>query len=340
MLTAFNQFAEVYYSGTRFDPHKKGYGLINYSGFPVTRVTDDYDMYYVRMNPNVFRAIPAGKPKLWFATPYDKYCYQHATAVVTPTEIWAQWLREGKEANHSHLDLPKTPNALSIHQVVGNQFVPLQCSAKTTAIRQSFGGDFIIGYFGQLTSYTYPHALFHLLPHLVKKYPGIRLVLGINTNYVETLPENLPNTTIAKFAYEDMPYVISACDLIVVSQYKSMWDYWGNQKVIEAAACGVPIVLGRSKARTELLGEDYELFLPPLHGPSKWRDTILMQRMIEKTIKDNHFRMQIAQKLPRKAQFYSVSESAKRLQILFEDMCNRCPVTSMSSAVHMGLECG
>jgi glycosyltransferase involved in cell wall biosynthesis len=319
MMTALSQFAEVYYSGTRFDPSRKDYGLINYPESIESRVTDDYDMYYIRRNVNVFKAVPAGKPKLWFAAPYDEHCYENATAVVTPTETWAQWLREGKKVFLSQPNPPKTPQALSIHQVVGNHFRPLQHSAKTAAIRQSLGGDFIIGYFGQVSRSTYPHALFFLMPHLVKKYPGVRLLMGININHVGALPDNLPNTTFTQFTYEDMPYAISACDLIVMLQYTYEWDYCGSQKAIEAAACGVPIVLVRSKARMELLGEDYEFFLPSIQSRFKWCDMFHIRRLIERIIKDKRLRMQVAQRLPQQARFYSVSESAQRLQSLFEN---------------------
>jgi len=310
MLQALSRYAEVFYSGTRFCPDKPGYGLKEYSGSIASHVPSDCDVYYVRAEKSAFLAVPKGKPRLWMASPFDAGCYKKATAIATFTEAWSDGIRKGLHwgwvpAKHWR---PRK-NVLTIHQAVGDAFRPLQGSKKSKALRASFGGDFVIGHFGRIVHTTYPYALLKLWPSLQKKYPGLRMVFGTTKGSVPALPGIIQR----KFSHEDIPFAISACDCILLSNWGPEWQICGCGKALEAAACGVPLILGYSYARAELVGEDYGLFLPDLGGDDYEGDLHSMEKLITKVIENKFFRRRAASRLLERIVFYREENVGRRL---------------------------
>jgi hypothetical protein len=53
---------------------------------------NNYDIYYVRNNKEIFLKLPKNKLKLWFASPYIESCYDYADKVVCLTENWKKML--------------------------------------------------------------------------------------------------------------------------------------------------------------------------------------------------------------------------------------------------------
>ena len=326
IMTALSQFADVYYSGTIFRPNEIDYGLCDYPEPVESHVTDRYDAYYVRANKSVFKAIPRRKPKLWNAAPFSSYCYQKASAVVTFTCAWKKDLL----GPNIHTEIPKEHQGLArkvvvIHQVVGDSFTPKQDSARTRQIRKEIGGSFVIGYFGCSRKSRYPFGLERVWPDLISKYPHVRLLFATTENAKNLSFPHSDNVVRRSFEHHDMPYALSACDVIHIARYQFVGEICGCSKSIEAAACGVPILLGAHAARKELLGKDYPLFLPPIGGWSSGeegiqRDAEAVWTMLQMIIEDEELRRRVGESLPEKAKWFSVEESGKRLQRLFRKL--------------------
>ena len=315
MIDALRRFATVYYSGVKVDWDAPNHGMKEYAGLPENNVPQDCDLYYVRANKEVFNRIPKNRCKLWMASPFDEDCYRAADAIVTFSEAWARGLREatpfGWIPPSGHV--PR-PHAVNMDQVVADRFVP-QNNYQVRKIRRSTGGNFVIGHFGRIVKSNYPFAFLRAWPQLIKTHPGIRLLVGSTRG---KLPDGIPHVIQTTFPHESIPRAISACDLIVMSNWGPEWDICGSGKAIEAAACGVPLLLGRSPGREELLGKDYELFLPPLGGkPADKIDAKRIFDAVDSVIKNPDRLKSIGSKLPARAEFYHTGAAVPRLDALF-----------------------
>jgi len=318
ILTALSKFAEVFYSGRRFDPSGVPYGMVDYPGEIHHNVPQDCDLYYVRANRKAFYKAPPGKAKVWMASPFDAECYRDATAVAAFTQAWADGLTRGDSYRWMPPEecKPRT-NVVNIDQVVGDTFRPLRKSHKAKEIRASLGGDFVIGHFGRVVKSNYPHALFDTWKTLHATFPNTRMLFGLTKGATPALPGMVSR----KFHYKDVPYAISACDIIVLSNWGPEWEICGCGKALEAAACGVPVVLGRAKARFELFGEDYPFFVPGLSGPSHRADSRRMTKLLSRIINNRELLLPEGEKLRQKAEFFSADQAAIRLQKLFDRIC-------------------
>ena len=277
------------------------------------------DLYYVRNNPELFKKLP--KPKIWIVSPYNKECFQQATAIVTVSEYWSEKVRNGNY-------LPWIPGvdkgigyrAITIYQAVGNHFVPLRSSPQSQAIRKSIGKEFIIGHFGRIVRSNYPVALMDILPRLKKKY-SLEFLIGSGSAQINSLGKH------RSFAHNQMPYAISACDLVVLSNWGVEWEVVGSTKVLEAAACGVPVICGRSPARVEFFGENYPLFHSGFNKdqdvyskkilPLNKNDSEELFNLIELAIK---YKDTIGKELISKAERFKPEQLAKRLKPIFENL--------------------
>jgi len=210
-----------------------------------------YDLYFIRGNVELFKKLP--KPKIWVAAPYNKYCYRQATAIATFNKAWSEGINNGIDFSWvPEIERGRRYRTITIHQAVDDHFVPSRSFRKSQEIRKKIGKEFIIGHFGRIVRSNYPIALLHILPELRKKY-SIDFLIGSSKSQIN----NIAHTN---FNYEEVPYAISACDLIVLSNWGVEWEICGCRKILEAAACGVPIICGKSRARIEFFGKNYPLF--------------------------------------------------------------------------------
>lgn len=313
-LMALSGFANVFYSGQKFDPSKPEYGLREYPGEIHNNIPKNCDVYYIRANRKVFDRVPGGRPKMWMAAPFDDYCYDHATYIATFTSAWARKICEGYPFYWNPPQyLKPRPNVVNINQVVSGNF-RYGRNRRSREIRKSTAGDFVIGHFGRIVRSDYPFAFLSVLPGLIKKYPGIKFLVGTSGK----LPSGLPNTIVTKFSHDDVPNAISACDIILMSNWNPEWEICGSGKAIEAAACGVPVVLGRSEARTELFCNDYPLFVPTLSGDADVvTDAANLLKLLDLILNNREMLIPIGQDLVKRADFYSISNSVNRLNNLF-----------------------
>lgn len=305
-IMALKKFADVFYSGN--SPAKK---------YPISieknMLRGNYDLYIVRNNKTLFSAIPKNKPKIWMSSPYDLECFRKSTAIGAFTKAWENLLREGRILGFLNPNGKRFDNVVTIYQTIADEFRPLQNDPKTIRIREEIDADIIVGHFGRIANTTYPYLLLSVWEELISRYPRMKLVFGVNNGKVDTIYKNILHKTIA---HSDMPYYISACDIVVVSQHGREWDVCGNLKVKEPAACGVPVILQRSLARIEEYGNDYPLFLPESYCdlPITEEKRNCMINKFDQVIEDINFRKDISERLISKMKFYSMEESSKRLE--------------------------
>jgi len=328
MMTAMSRFADVYYSGTFFDPSKPDGGLVDYPESIIKRMKQrKYDVYYARNNREVFLEFPNDAVSLWMAGPVDDECYKKATAIVTFTKTWKNWLMEGRAI----LKLPAkylargVPNVIVSHQVLSSNFKPMQHTKRTGRIRKQIGGGFIIGHTGSMHRSQRPHAFLALLPWLRKHYPKVKFLVssppgGAGKRF--RLPKS-PSIVRWSFNREEAPYVISACDLVLIERRAQGSMFAGCLKTIEAAACGVPVLLGYSPAREEVLGEDYPFFLSIFHlGAMEEtareaeieRQSIEMRGKLKMIMRRPGLRREVGLQLVENSRFYTAGQCAKRLK--------------------------
>lgn len=304
LLRALARFAEVDYSGERFDPDPQASrSRVPPFNFPRRH----YDIYYVRNHPRLFRALPA--PKIYFASPYDRGAFRSATALATLTKSWAAKLDARDPSLRLYPAGASLPPAFPFHQVIDPRFRPLRHDRRTQEIRARIGGDFVIGHFGRIAESCYPHSFLAILPELLRRFPGVRVLFaGGRVDH--------PAVLHTRFDYEDMPYAVSACDLILYAYRDHQGHFAGSMKVLEAMACGVPVLSPRYDARVEELGEDYELFHSYEANDGRFPPRIEAE-MLEKlslAIASPVSREKIASRLLDRSRFYGIGEAAPRLQ--------------------------
>lgn len=313
IMKAIDQFAEVYYSGQRFKSNLEGYGLTEYPGSIEERaLADDYDLYYVRNNPYIFPSLP--EPKIFVASPYFENCFNAATHLSVPTRTWADMLINGEKIG------PFPPmqykNAVAVHQTIDPSFKPLQDHPRTKQIRSELGGEHIIGCFGAIRESCFPYSFLNILPKLMDMLPGLTVVFNDVTDM-----QGQPVLE-KEYPYEDMPYVLSACDLVLYNVRITDGNVAGSLKVIEAMATGTPVLCPKFDARVEELGPDYELFHPyedSEESGGRFSEDIedIMLGKIIRGLTDIDLRNKLRKELPERAMFYSIEESSKRLEKLF-----------------------
>ena len=317
-LRALSQFADVYYSGQKFDCNHPSYGLKNYSCSILSMMMKQkYDVYFVRNNVGLFKKIPKKVKKIWFATPYDRYCFTYADIIATTTRTWAEWLRDGIKM-HALNPRGYKFNAFPIYQTITN-FSNMKGHAITNQIRdEQYNGGFIIGSFGRKSPTDHATTLISSMTGLVQSHSDIKLAISITNSNGKLRGNNIIN---CKYKHKYMPYVYSACDLIVVSYHGASWNFTGSLKTIEAASCGIPVILGRSPAREELFGKDYKLFLDRFVFRNVDSQSIKeLSDMILYVYENPSIMNDISKDLIEKSKFYSIDESSKRLKIIFEEL--------------------
>ncbi len=280
-----------------------------------------HDVYFVRGNARLFLKLP--HPKIWMASPFVRVCYQEADMIATFTEEWAKRIRAGNDFEWiPERDRKKYYNARNISQAVADQFVPLRTHPVTQSIREKMGGGFIIGHFGRIVRSNHPTALVSLTDKLKKD--GVKIIFGSGKGQLNSvMGQNKMH-----FKYDQMPYAISACDLIVLSNWGSEWDICGSGKVLEAAACGVPVICGDSPARREFFGNNYPLFhsgfnkKENLYSKTRVRvnfdDADELYKLIEHCIINKELMLKIGSELVVRANKHKPKQLAKKLKPIFD----------------------
>lgn len=321
IIRAMSKYFDVYYNNQLFKPNLKDFGI---KDIPIVIPKKGiYDLHYVRNNPNIFQKLPS--PKIWFASPYIRSCYKTANIVSTLTDPWTNNLKNYKPSNYWGTlykgNIVQPRKIITINQVIGNQYSPKQGHSKTNYYRKLFGNGFIIGHFGRVSNSCYPHSLIEILPKLKQKYPLINVVFSGNIQ----VPIKSPHIKVYPYIkYDDMPYVISACDLILFNHRTTSGHYAGSVKGLEAMMCKVPVLSPRFDARVLEFGEDYPLFYPYHNNngrfPIKTEEKMveLISDIIEN--KDSEKYKKIREDIYTHAQSFNMCNSSEKINIILKDI--------------------
>jgi len=217
---------------------------------------DNTDISIIRASKEAFRQ--AKGKRLWMASPYDREMFEKADLIFTFTDTWTKWLREGKTFSLNPDGIAWGDKVVTFPQTIGEDFVKTSERKPTKTIR--------IGIFGRLKKSTYPVAFLDNLSK-INVFHRIEVVQGYNA-------------TNSHVSYKNMPASIRHCDLILVGQHGDEWEFCGNIKPLEAAACGRPVILERSSAREETFGKNYRFFVE--RGTMASRSTSAMHSIIKK----------------------------------------------------------
>ena len=269
------------------------------------------DLYYVRHNSSLFKSLP--HPKVYFASPYDQDSFNRADAIATFSSEWTRRLKEGIPYT-AGCNIKINKPIITLQQVIDDSlFMPMQGHLKTKKIRRMFGNGFIIGHFGKMRPTNFPHTFLKILPELKKKYPHINVIFSDKTGVESSLIKQF------SFSYNDMPYALSACDLLLFPYWAAAGHYSGALRTKEALACGVPITSPRFVAREEELGKDYELFYP-IGGKNHFRKDVTkgLLDIISLMIENDGLRKSIGQRLYQRSKYYGIKVSGERIERDFE----------------------
>lgn len=309
ICTALSQFAEVYYSGQLFKPNEPHFGLEEYEGD--IKVVDA-DISIIRANKDVF--LCAKGKRIWVSSPFDVEMFTKADYIGTFTDSWTKALKEGETYQNLNPGI-KWDNVITLYQTLNPRFKPLQDHPETLKIKDKHKGRFIIGIFGRLVPSNYPELVVNSLKTIQNL--GCDVIFSITRQKI-LLPKNIK---ITRYNHSKMPYALNACDCVIISQHGEEWEICGSLKTLEPMACGVPVILERSRAREEMFGKDYPLFLDKgAFTPSSGKETDLIQKI--KLLFNQRFREKIGKQLIQKAKFYSVKQSAERLEKLMKGICD------------------
>lgn len=310
-IIALSKFADVYYSGNFFDKKKKNYGLKQYrQSIEKKMLSQNYDVYYIRNNPVLFKKIPKKKLKIYFCSPYDESAFGYADFIATTTKAWSEYLMAGKYILKLNPDSRKFKSE-SFYQTIFDCYNTFG-NEKTKSIRDKIGGDFVVGSFGRIAYSDNPRTVLSAVNLLNKNNNSIKLAISIsNKNKVF----NNNNVAQFNFSHNQMKFAYSSCNVVVASYCGPSWDFAGSLKTIESATCGTPVVLGRGEAREELFGKDYELFVDKeIFRNNDEKSVNILYDKILSIKNDTNLLKDISCRLLEKAKFYSVSESSKRLE--------------------------
>jgi len=263
IYSAMSLFADVYYNNQKLNFDAPNFGVdINR---PIEKPSKKYDFYYIRAAPKIF--LSTHGPKAWMASPYNDLCYREADAIVTFTNSWKKLLTKGSKVSVPGLTrglIERPKKVITFDQVVPDFFVPKKDHAITSDFRSKFNADFIIGHFGRMSKATYPHSLMLVVDRLRNSFPDKKIELihagNIQSNVMAKVKNNI--RSMGRYKYENMPYAISACDVVTCNSRQGAANWAGCKDVLEGMACGVPVLSGNYEVRKEQLGADYEFFWP------------------------------------------------------------------------------
>ncbi len=310
-ITALSRYAETYYNDQKFDPDAPEHGL---NKKEISSPTGQYDLYYVRNNPEIFDALP--HPKVCMAYPYYPEAYEHADAILTTTEAWKERLENYNDdptaadflSDYYPKKIIPPKKVINIGQILDPCFYPRHGSFLHFRYRARFGYGFIIGYFGRVDNEARPHPDFMAaLPYLKKQIPDLCSVFAGN------IRTEIPDRSVrvaGKIPYLEMPFANSACDVLLCNEHPEA-NWLGSGKTLEAMACGVPMVLTPRPARVEQLGETYPLYY-------RGKDELVAHVM--RLFEDRKFYEEVSAYMKERAKQFYPEVMGKKVIEKFEDL--------------------
>lgn len=264
---------DVYYNGVLVKPEDRAFGdesrVIN------TPKDGEYDLIYIRNNKQVFLDSPS--PKLWFASPYDKECFEQADGIVCMTKPWREALSKYNADMYDYFggtyprDMSPPASCILFPQVIDDSLFhrneeDRSSNEKTGNISnviKTLINNFVnkkekkkvIRHFGPVRNSNYPYQIIGALKD--KKIASVLRAECIGAGKKVSLPKEIIN--IPRIPQEQVLEKLRSASAIWYSQ-DALGHIGGSLKVLEAMAAGVPILLPRYDARVDELGEEYPFF--------------------------------------------------------------------------------
>ncbi len=254
---SLSSFADVYYNDVLIDWDSEVIG--DPSGLKTP--TRDYDLYYVRANPELFKSLP--HPKITLAYPYDAEVFAMADALVVTTEAWQNLLQEHSASAEvqkklakwypDKIVLPRT--ILNIQQTIDPHFLQPISPSSEFVWRAKMTGAQAFGFFGRVTEETIPSELIDSLGVIRERLGSSTSPLAAFAGSIRTaLPK--PAVSLGQIPYDEVPSALAACRG-TLGQMCADSDYLGSGKLLDAMATKTPIITRRNAVRDEQLGPDY-----------------------------------------------------------------------------------
>lgn len=282
LVRALSRSFDVYYNGVHASESDAEFGRDdNVISIPSE---GEYDLVYIRANREVFLAAP--HPKIWFASPYDKECFDQADAIACMTRPWRDRLANYSASDFDYFDqmYPEDMSAPVRCLLVPQVIKRLPSNAELTELRsvevtveasrpsglsgllerfstvfQSSEKRTVIRHFGPIRASNFPHQLVHSL----KTDTGLRKrmvaeCIGAGDKM------NLPDVVVKlpRIPQEDALALLAQSHAIWYNQHRS-GNFAGSLKVLEAMAMGVPVLAPSWDARRYEMGHDYPFFWTP-----------------------------------------------------------------------------
>jgi glycosyltransferase involved in cell wall biosynthesis len=293
---------DVYYNGQLIRWDEPGLGV---SPSPL-KVTHDYDYYYIRNNPKV--ASDVRGQLLLMAYPYEPKLWRKASGLIVTTQAWRRMLESFKSQRvPAQLREPwyprrivDPPPIILAEQSVSADFEPMQSDVRTKIYRAKFGLGFRAGFIGRMDPTCFPLDAIKAIHRLRREFPELSLTFVGPHRDIE-VPDWIP--TWPPQPHEEMPYVTSSFDCLLYDQDET-GNWLGSAKVLEAMACGVPILVRLHEARVEQLGRDYPLY---------YTNSAELEEKLRRLIVDDEFRLHVHRLLLHRALHYAHDPVTLRL---------------------------
>jgi len=259
---------DVYYNNDIYDPQKKQLGIKDQLG-----PSREYDFYYIRNNPDVFKSI-RGK-KIIMAYPYDEDMFKSASAVFVQTPNWKNHLQKNgidseeklkylyKSLTPSYEGLPydfKCP-VINTWQRTDQDIVDKVSTKKDLfKFEAETTGAKVFGYYGNLSKNLYPYMGFAAIKNLHRDFPEHSptvILAGRFRKGGEIADKNIIH--IGNVDYDDMPSLIDVSTATFTTE-SLLCNTLGNQKVLDSISRGVPVLCRKLDTFVSQLGDNYPCF--------------------------------------------------------------------------------
>lgn len=258
-----SNFYDIYYNNQKLDFTLNDMGQTkNIIEVP----NQNYDIYYVRNNKNIFLQTPKDKIKVYFASPYDEECFKYADYISCLTENWKNML-QNKNNNWGILYPTNyyTNKTIVLTQKIDPKlFYPIENINYFDNIHDN---TFKICHFGSFRNSCYPSFILRLYESLNNEEKTKIKIIFIG-NIPDSFKKSNPNFLYIKsIPLEQVNNYINSCQLLLYNQRDYQSEYAGSNKIIEAIICNKPILSVKSQARINELGINYPLFYNLLIKP-------------------------------------------------------------------------
>ncbi len=320
LIKFLNKYFDVYYNNQRIDFTQANLGQ---NKTDIEAPGKDYDAYYVRNNPIIFKQIPEEKLKIYFASPYDEESFASSDLIACPTESWKTLLEKpNKNWGILYPDDYYTDKAVVLSQKLDPDSIYQKEVEENAFTRYGIDPDsFKICHFGSIRNSCFPSyflRFYDALSEETKKQISV-IFVGTTSASLNILDDIDNFFFIQNIDFTKVNDFINSSDLLLYNQRDFQSEYAGSNKVVEAIVCEKPILACRSHAREYELGRDYPLFYnlrykPPDNPKNIFQDSwidddevIRCAQLINKLVTSSSFYDEVIDYMRKidKARFYN-----------------------------------